>query len=105
MFWADRIAEELKSRGPQLVNDMKTPSGRIHVGSLRGPILHDIIYRALRHADIEARFTYVIDDHDPMDGLPIYLDEATYRPSHGQAPQYRALARRQSAQFRALLCR
>ncbi len=84
MFWADRIAEELKTKGPQLVDDMKTPSGRIHVGSLRGPILHDIIYKSLRDAHVAARFTYVIDDHDPMDGLPIYLDEETYRPHMGK---------------------
>ena len=84
MFWADRIAEELKDSGPHLVDDMKTPSGRIHVGSLRGPILHDIIYKALRQAGAPTRFTYVIDDHDPMDGLPSYLDEATYRPHMGK---------------------
>ena len=84
MFWADRIAEELKYSGPHLVDDMKTPSGRIHVGSLRGPILHDIIYKALRQAGAPTRFTYVIDDHDPMDGLPSYLDEATYRPHMGK---------------------
>ena len=28
---------------PQVVNDSKTPSGTVHVGSLRGVVLHDAI--------------------------------------------------------------
>ncbi|MBI3955122.1 lysine--tRNA ligase [Candidatus Gottesmanbacteria bacterium] len=53
---------------------MKTPSGRIHVGSLRGVVVHDLVYRALQDRGVKARFTYVFEDHDPMDGLPHYLD-------------------------------
>ena len=34
--------------GPQVVNDSKTPSGTVHVGSLRGPVILDVIARALR---------------------------------------------------------
>src|SRR3989344_4526505 len=36
MFWADKVAEDLKKRKLPLewVDDMKTPSGRIHVGAL-----------------------------------------------------------------------
>ncbi len=48
MFWADEIAAQ--AEGPQVVNDSKTPSGTIHVGSLRGVIIHDAIVRALRDA-------------------------------------------------------
>jgi len=33
-------------------------------------------------------FTYVFNDMDPMDGLPVYLDEATYRPHMGK-PLYK----------------
>ena len=45
MFWADEIAASVG--GPQVVNDSKTPSGTVHVGSLRGVVLHDAIRRAL----------------------------------------------------------
>ena len=50
MIWADREAKRLKERSLPLewVDDMKTPSGRIHVGSLRGVIVHDLIYKALK---------------------------------------------------------
>jgi len=74
MFWADKIAKELARTGkPQLVDDAKTPSGRVHVGALRGVIIHDLIYKALVAAGASARYTFVIDDLDPMDSLPVYL--------------------------------
>jgi lysyl-tRNA synthetase class 1 len=75
MFWADKIAQEIKKSqpGPQWVDDMKTPSGKIHVGSLRGVILHDLIYKALLEAGVKAKFSYVINDMDPLDDLPSYL--------------------------------
>lgn len=68
MIWADRIAKELKGK-PQHVDDMKTPSGYIHTGSLRGPILHDVMYKALKREGNDAKFTYVFNDFDPIDGL------------------------------------
>lgn len=83
MFWADRIAEELKDKGPQWVDDMKTPSGKIHVGALRGVIIHDLVFRALKDAGVKAKYTYIIDDHDPMDSLPVYLDQKKYAPYMG----------------------
>lgn len=48
---------------------MFTPSGFAHIGSLRGPLVHDIVYRALKDAGVEANFTYVFNDFDPIDGL------------------------------------
>lgn len=67
-MWFDKIAQGLSS--PQIVNDSKTPSGRVHVGSLRGVLIHDAIHRALKHHGIESTYTYGIDDYDPLDGLP-----------------------------------
>lgn len=77
MIWVDRLVNELKKRELPLewVDDMKTPSGRIHVGALRGVVIHDLIYKALIDAGVEAKFSYVFEDQDPMDGLPSYLDE------------------------------
>ncbi len=80
MFWADKIAEELKNRKFKLewVDDMKTPSGKIHVGALRGVVIHDLAYRALKDRGVNAKYTYIFDNHDPMDGLPVYLDQEKY---------------------------
>ena len=47
MDWADDLAASVT--GPQVVNDSKTPSGTVHVGSLRGPVILDVIARALRY--------------------------------------------------------
>lgn len=76
MFWADKVAQELKNRKLPLewVDDMKTPSGKIHVGALRGVVIHDLVFKALRDVKIKAKYTYVFDNHDPMDDLPVYLD-------------------------------
>jgi len=41
MDWADELAG--RASGPQVVNDSKTPSGTVHVGSLRGPVILDTI--------------------------------------------------------------
>ena len=41
MDWADELAASVD--GPQVVNDSKTPSGTVHVGSLRGPVILDAI--------------------------------------------------------------
>ncbi len=81
MFWADRVAKKIKARKLALewVDDMKTPSGKIHSGSLRGVIFHDLIYKALLDAGVKAVSTYVIDDHDPMDSLPVYLNQKKYQ--------------------------
>ncbi len=72
-MWTEKIIERLA--GPQIVNDSKTPSGRVHVGSLRGVLIHDAIYRALRDRGTEVTYQYGIDDYDPLDGLP--ADAAT----------------------------
>jgi lysyl-tRNA synthetase class 1 len=71
--WVDLLAEEiLKARTEtrHVVNDAKSPSGRVHVGSLRGVILHDCVARALRDRGVEVEYVYGYDDYDPMDGLP-----------------------------------
>jgi lysyl-tRNA synthetase class 1 len=65
MYWADELAASLS--GPQIVNDSKSPSGTVHVGSLRGVVLHDAIHRALLGAGLTSRFLYGVDDMDAMD--------------------------------------
>lgn len=76
MIWVDRELKKIKERHLPLewVDDMKTPSGRIHVGALRGVVIHDLLYKVLQENKIKSQFTYVFDDHDPMDAIPSYLD-------------------------------
>lgn len=90
MIWVDREAKRLKERNlPQeWADDMKTPSGRIHVGSLRGVIVHDLIYKALKEQGVNAKFSYVFNDMDPMDGMPAYLDSGKWGQYMGQ-PLYK----------------
>lgn len=80
MLWIDQVIEGVS--GPQLVNDSKTPSGQVHVGALRGPLIHDAAYRALLLGGTPARYTYGIDDYDPLDELPP-VDAEQFRPSLG----------------------
>src|SRR5271165_1382312 len=80
MFWADEIIEDIIKKYPDkdsfLITDWKTPSGHAHFGSLRGPIIFDMIRRGLAEKKKEPIFRFGIDDFDPMDGLPIYIDQS-----------------------------
>lgn len=73
MHWADKIAHEIIDSGkfkPYWVDDMKTPSGYAHIGSVLGPMIHSAIYRALKDVGKEATLTYVINDFDTADEFP-----------------------------------
>jgi lysyl-tRNA synthetase class 1 len=74
MEWADELAETVV--GPQVVNDSKTPSGSVHVGSLRGPVILDVITRALRAHGVETTLLYGVDDMDPMDAQALLTPDA-----------------------------
>ncbi len=76
MDWADELAAQVRDRGPQVVNDSKTPSGTVHVGSLRGPVILDTITRALRANGIETTLLYGVDDLDPMDAQALLTPDA-----------------------------
>ncbi len=90
MFWADELAARFD--GPQVVNDSKTPSGTVHIGSLRGVVLHDVIHRALLQDGVPSRFLYGVDDLDPMDSQALLTPDAIERSmgvplSHVPAPE------------------
>src|SRR3954469_15214753 len=82
MFWTEDIAARLSTSvtkpadaaaaapAPQIINDSKTPSGRVHVGALRGVLIHDAIFRTLRAKGIDARYFFWVDDYDPLDEIP-----------------------------------
>jgi lysyl-tRNA synthetase class 1 len=75
--WADELAASVS--GPQVVNDSKTPSGTVHVGSLRGPVILDTIWRALRARGVETDLLYGVDDLDPMDAQALLTPDAIDR--------------------------
>jgi len=77
VFWADELAAS--ATGPQVVNDSKTPSGTVHVGSLRGPVVVDTIARALRDAGVPVELRYGVDDLDPMDAQALLTPDAIER--------------------------
>jgi len=87
MFWVDEIAEEIIKKYPNreiIIRDEKTPSGRVHIGSLRGVVIHGIVAQAINEKGGKARFVYEFNDSDPMDGLPVYLPAEKYKPFMGK---------------------
>jgi lysyl-tRNA synthetase class 1 len=68
MFWCEEVAAQCQ--GPQIINDSKTPSGRVHVGALRGVLIHDAIFKTLKRREVEARYLFGVDDYDPLDEIP-----------------------------------
>jgi lysyl-tRNA synthetase class 1 len=86
VFWADEIAaraaeaaEATGTGAPLVINDSKTPSGTVHVGSLRPPVIHDEIWRSLRRMGVAATFRYGVDDLDPMDTQALLTPDAVER--------------------------
>lgn len=73
MFWADKLLENRKEK--EWVNDAWTPSGIVHMGGLKGPIIHDVLYKILNKQRKDVTFSFGFDDFDPIDGLPKALEE------------------------------
>jgi len=88
--WADKLASGIIKWQKKLeikklhVDDMKTPSGRVHTGALRGVLLHDLVAKVLQTQNADVVSTYVFNDMDPMDGLPAYLDRENYEQHMGK---------------------
>lgn len=72
MFWTENVVKDILKRKDKkyLVTDYKTPSGKIHVGALRGVAIHEAIAKGLADAGKKTEFYYGFDDLDPMDDLP-----------------------------------
>lgn len=88
MFWADEIVQEAEKtfpgRGKFIVRDEKTASGRVHIGSLRGVVIHGVVAQALAEKGCDVEYYYEINDADPMDGLPVYLEKEKFLPYMGK---------------------
>ncbi len=70
MSWLDDLEKKLHDADVQVVNDAKSPSGKPHVGALRGVLIHDAVYKFLKDKGIKVKNIYGSDDYDPMDELP-----------------------------------
>lgn len=87
MFWADKVKEEaqralsahISAEETLIVRDEKTASGRVHIGSMRGVAIHDMVSEVLTRGGTKAVFKYEINDFDPMDGIPATLPEDEWR--------------------------
>ncbi len=84
MFWADELIQNLEKNTHHRVDDMKTPSGHAHAGSLRAIATHGLVFEAMQKAGYDVDFTYVVNDMDPMDGLPVYLTREEYGQHMGK---------------------
>ncbi len=73
MFWADKILQ--KRKNDEWVNDAWTPSGIIHMGSLKGLVIHDVLNKIICEQGRKTKYTFGFDDFDPIDGLPVNLRE------------------------------
>lgn len=80
MFWADEVLQKRKET--EVLEDAWTPSGIVHMGGLKGPVIHDVLYKVLKEQKKEAKYIYGFDDFDPIDGLPPRL-EATHKEYMG----------------------
>lgn len=77
MHWADVIAKELVSkREKNLISTGITPSGFIHVGSLREAITARAVYEAMLDAKADVTFIYLVDSFDPLRKRYPFLDES-----------------------------
>lgn len=90
MFWADRIANEIRdTRKPKngssfLIRDEKTLSGRVHIGSMRGVAIHGVVGEVMDEQGIANEYRYELNDFDPFDSIPGYLDQEKYREHLGK---------------------
>ncbi|MDO8566598.1 MAG: lysine--tRNA ligase [bacterium] len=90
MLWADRIASEIRdTRTPRdgatfRIRDEKTLSGRVHVGSMRGVAVHGLISESLAEQDVANEFRFELNDFDPFDSIPGYLDAEKFREHLGK---------------------
>jgi lysyl-tRNA synthetase class 1 len=92
MLWPDKEVDKIEaayktqigSGVPILIRDEKTASGRVHIGSMRGACIHGITHEVLIERGIPTKFLWEINDFDPMDGLPVYLDQEKFTPYLGK---------------------
>lgn len=84
MFWTDELIKSLDKKKDQLVDDAWSTSGFAHIGSLRGAVIHQMAYKALKNEGFKVKYTFILDDFDPFDDIPNYLDRKKYEKYLGE---------------------
>lgn len=90
MLWADRIVSDIRNtRTPRdgkafLIRDEKTLSGRVHIGSMRGVAAHGLVSEMLAEQGIANEYRYELNDFDPFDSIPGYLDSEKFKEHLGK---------------------
>lgn len=90
MLWADRIVGDIREKctprdGKRfLIRDEKTLSGRVHVGSMRGVAIHGLIADILTEQGVANEYRFELNDFDPFDSIPGYLDAEKFREHLGK---------------------
>ena len=77
MHWADVEANALLSKGStHLINTGITPSGTLHVGTLREAITAEAVRKALSSKGSDVRMIYLVDSWDPLRKRYLFLPES-----------------------------
>ena len=79
MHWADVVAEKLLESGKKhVISSGITPSGPIHLGSMREILTADAIVKAVNDKGGDAELIYIADNADPLRKVYPFLDSNTY---------------------------
>jgi len=77
MHWADVEAEALLANGPKhLISTGITPSGTLHVGTLREAITAEAVRKALASKKADVKMIYLVDSWDPLRKRYPFLPES-----------------------------
>jgi lysyl-tRNA synthetase class 1 len=77
MHWADVEAKTLLEKGNvHLINTGITPSGTLHVGTLREAITAEAVRKALSKQGANVRMIYLVDSWDPLRKRYPFLPES-----------------------------
>ena len=79
MHWADVVAEKLLESGKEhVISSGITPSGPIHLGSMREILTADAIVRSVNNKGGDAKLLYIADNADPLRKVYPFLDNDKY---------------------------
>jgi lysyl-tRNA synthetase class 1 len=72
IHWIREVVDRVLERdvSDYLISTGKSPSGSIHIGSLREQIIADVIKRQFQELGKKARTMFIVDDYDPVRSFP-----------------------------------
>ena len=85
MHWADVVAEKLLESGKiHVISSGITPSGPIHLGSMREILTADAVVRSVNDKGGKAKLIYIADNADPLRKVYPFLDENKFKDYVGR---------------------